>query len=479
INSTGKATILSGGKTIGMTVSSGGIQHVSSGGVASSSIVKTGATIRISAGGKAIGGNMAGTQAIEAGGVASSITVYGKQNIVGSAYSAKILKGATQTIYKSGYAQTTTVSSGGKMVISGGGKSYKTTVKAGGLMVLQSGALANTVTMSQGGRLFVQGAARLCGGITVKGATVSGASLSNAAILGSGAVMTLTGTNTMTNFHLRTESGAVLSASAVGHRFGSLSGNYGAVLGFDLRSVDVKSSTAMLSGVQTGQYDGRISLHITDYQKVGTYELTDNIRMLSGSNVSVQMDCKGGSEGLSLSLNSGAKSYDGMLYQLTTSGSKVNLTISVDESRVTYLLGTQYDNVYYGTSGCDLFINGTGNETLRGGGGGRDVAVYGSEYWGQDTIDAGCGSVLIRGLRESDITLRQSGSDLIISKKSDSWQSIRVVDYDPLRQNIVYAGSMPNFDACLAAASNGVYPTESQIDAAFREVGRQTGLLAG
>uniref|UniRef100_UPI00235609C1 AIDA repeat-containing protein n=1 Tax=Mailhella massiliensis TaxID=1903261 RepID=UPI00235609C1 len=112
-------------------------------------------TQRVSSGGAAVGGNVAGTQAVMTGGTASAMNIYGRQNVTGRAYDTVIRKGGTQTIYAGGYAQSTVVSSGGRVSVNGSGKTYKVTVLGGGTQHLSAGAFANATTVSSGGGLIV------------------------------------------------------------------------------------------------------------------------------------------------------------------------------------------------------------------------------------------------------------------------------------------------------------------------------------
>ena len=166
VNSGGTLRVSSGGKAVAATVNAGGVQHVFNGGFASNSVVKTGGTMRISSGGKAVGGNVAGVQAVVTGGVASSINVYGQQNVTGSAYNTKVLNKATQTIYAGGCAQGTAVNSGGTLRVSSGGKAIAATVNAGGRMHVFKGGLATSGTVNNLGLQLISGG-------TATGVTVS------------------------------------------------------------------------------------------------------------------------------------------------------------------------------------------------------------------------------------------------------------------------------------------------------------------
>ena len=101
----------SGGTAVDTVVSSGGSQVVLTGARVSASVIKAGGSQRMSSGGAAVGGNVAGTQAITAGASAASMVIYGRQNVTGKTYGTTVRKGGVQTIYAGGHAQSSVVSS--------------------------------------------------------------------------------------------------------------------------------------------------------------------------------------------------------------------------------------------------------------------------------------------------------------------------------------------------------------------------------
>ena len=131
------------------------------------------------------------------------------------------------------------------------------------------------------------------------------------------------------------------------------------------------------------------------------------------------------------------------------------------------LIGTDYDDIFYGGAGNDYVYAKEG----------RDVVVYDSKSWGNDRIKTAGGTttILFNGLSSSDVDVEILGSEAIISRKSDSSQNIVVEGWNASTHNIVYGGTLSAFNAYVNAAS----PTQAQQDAARTEVWKKTGLLAG
>ncbi|MBR3879979.1 MAG: AIDA repeat-containing protein, partial [Mailhella sp.] len=387
-------------------------------------------------------------------GVASSITVYGKQNIVGSAYSAKIMKSGSQTIYAKGYAQGTTVSSGGKMVISGGGKSYKTTVKAGGSMTIHKGGFANTTTVSNVGELI------LSSGASAAALTVNGSSYLKGGVK-------LTGTTTV---------GGSLSVEGTGNSVGKLAfSSYGSV-DFELVGISASSTAYMLSTSTSQALGGsETCISVSSGQGFGVYELASGFTVSSAKDFVLVVDGM-----YSGTLNVGSSVTIGSVsYSLSKSGTKLNFTVAAQEGGpdCKMVIGTSKDdNPLHGTDSNDIFYGGAGNDTITGNGG-RDVAVYDTNAWGKDTIAATTGtmSILFNGVSESDVTIRHLGDATFITRKSDGSQNIAVEGWNADTHNIVFGGTLSAFNTYLNAAS----PTQTQRDAARNEVWQKTGLLAG
>ena len=122
-----------------------------------------------------------------------------------------------------------------------------------------------------------------------------------------------------------------------------------------------------------------------------------------------------------------------------------------------------------------MFYGGKGNDTITGTNG-RDVAVYNTTAWGQDEISATSGTMtlLFGKLTASDITKVKNGTDMVITRKSDSSQKVTVHGWNDATHNIVFTDTLTDFTKYLNAAS----PTAEQVTAARTEVWAKAGLAA-
>ena len=289
-----------------MTVMSGGSQFVLAGGAATSSVVKAGGTQRVSSGGVARGGNVAGTQAIVAGGTATSMVIYGRQNVTGRASNSVIRKGGVQTVYAGGYAQATTVSSGGMLTVKGEGKTYKVGVLDGGVQELDAGAYANATTVSSGGRLML----------------ASGASALALNVLSGGSASLAGGTQLSGSTSV---SGALILTGA-GNTVQTLKTTISTSVDYDITSVDVNGTTYMLSASAKQALSGEFSITTRADQQTGVYELSSGFTLASGTQFSLVLEGVGIG---SVTLNGESLAYGSRNYVLTSdSAGRVQLTVS-------------------------------------------------------------------------------------------------------------------------------------------------------
>ena len=133
--------IINAGAMADHTILSGGDQLINAGGTAIDTTIKSGGNQIAEA-----GGILAGTQTIEAGGVASGGTLTGTQDVAGMA--TDITVSGTQNIKNGGTAVRTTVNNGGTQSVLSGGTATDTTLKNKGKQIVSSGGVASGGTFS-------------------------------------------------------------------------------------------------------------------------------------------------------------------------------------------------------------------------------------------------------------------------------------------------------------------------------------------
>ncbi|MBQ9406353.1 MAG: AIDA repeat-containing protein, partial [Desulfovibrio sp.] len=137
--------------------------------------------------------------------------------------------------------------------------------------------------------------------------------------------------------------------------------------------------------------------------------------------------------------------------------------------------GTAKNDTLTGNANSDIFYGGKGNDKINGKNG-RDVAVYDTTAWGKDVIakTSGTMTLLFNGVKAGQITKKQSGSTMTITRKSDKKQSITVNGWSDDTHNIVYASGMTAFNKYIKAAK----PTTAQTTAARTQVWKKAGLAS-
>jgi hypothetical protein len=265
-----------------------------------------------------------------------------------------------------------------------------------------------------------------------------------------------------------------LVVAGIGNRIANLSANASASISYDVRSVNAGGTSVMLqgdtalSGAQAAKYAAVVAVG----QDMGVYELSSNITLANNTSFAIS---QGTSSLGSAVLNGTALAKDGVSYSVGTTGAagQVNLTLTAIAGNM--YKGDNGANSLGGTADCDIFYGGGGNDTIATGNG-RDLLVYTTAAWGQDTVTStgGTATLLFSGLNASDITTVKSGTSMIISRASDAAQKITVQNWNDSAHSIVYAGTLSAFNTWLNAAS----PTAAQATAARNEVWQKTGLLA-
>lgn len=102
-------------------------------------------------------------------------------------------------------------------------------------------------------------------------------------------------------------------------------------------------------------------------------------------------------------------------WSTATDGAAVSITAAPAQTPSGGNFGDGFDDLYYGGSGNDTLVSGTGNDTLFGGGG-DDVIT--SEN-GADVLDGGSGNDTINAGNDGDIVYGGTGDDSIIGGNSD------------------------------------------------------------
>ena len=263
--------------------------------------------------------------------------------------------------------------------------------------------------------------------------------------------------------------GGSLSVEGVGNSVGILSVSGGGDVSFDLSKVSAGSTAYMLSTSTAQNLASGGCISVRASQGAGVYELASGFTIGEGTNFSLVVD---GTWQYSLSVGS-SYVYSGMKYSLAKSGTKLTLKAVAVTGEM--LKGTAVADTLVGKANCDVFYGGTGDDLIQGGGG-RDVAIYDTKNWGNDTIEATSGtmSILFNGIKESQVTTSLSGTTMTITRKGVSGQSITIKNWDDSTHSLVFGGTLSKVNTWVNAAS----PTSAQQTAARDEAWKKTGLLA-
>ena len=150
---------------------------------------------------------------------------------------------------------------------------------------------------------------------------------------------------------------------------------------------------------------------------------------------------------------------------INASSVQKSLTVYGDD-RDNVIKGGRSYNYLYGGEGNDLLLGGSGNDTFYTEG--QDVIVYGNEDWGRDIIyrKNGTASILFNGLDSNDVEISQSGSSVVLCKKSDTTQRVTISGWDNNTHDIIYGGVLSQFNRYLASS----VPSLQQSESAYKEV---------
>ncbi|MBO4793012.1 MAG: AIDA repeat-containing protein, partial [Deltaproteobacteria bacterium] len=416
ITSKGMQIVLAGGAVSNCSTGTDGVQHVS-GGTTYNTLVRPNGAQRVSTG-KAIGTIVSngGSQIISSGGIASS---------------AKIYSGGSQYVRLGGSAVKTNALAGGKLFVSSGGKALTATVASGGIAYIFKGAVTSALTVQAAGTAYLYGGA-------------------------------LSGTNTF--------SGATVNVMGTGVKINKINANSATTLNYAISNMQAGAGVMLAESVQQN-LSCSFSITAGKAQQIGTYKLSSKLNVADNTVFSIKL----GSTSLGTAkLNGAALTKNGVTYKLTDDAAgTVSLTLSMKAGNM--LKGSTGADTLTGTASSDIFYGGKGNDTITGTNG-RDVAVYAKAAWGQDTIQAtnGTMTLLFGGLSASDITQAKNGTNLVLTRKSDTSQKITVQGWNDSTHKIVYVDTLTEFNKYLNAAS----PTTAQTTAARNEVWQKAGLAA-
>ena len=415
-------------------------------------------------------------------GFTSGTLIYngGKQAVVAqgaSSYDTTIFSGGSQKLYNGTYAYNTIIS-GGEQKLYPGAVANKTNIKANGIQILQNEygysastlGVAKNTTVSSGGTLQVYASCVASSAKILNGGSMEIYSGGKAVSLtmNSGAKLNLAGNATVTG---KTNlNGVALSVSSVDNKLGTVTTNNSTKVTYKLSSVSAKSTNPMLKLSSNTAQNGQYTISVKKTQGIGTYELSENIKQANDTAYTLKL----GSTTIStLKLNSGSSAVNGVTYSLKKSGAKVNLTLAMKAGVMKN--GNASNNTLTGTSHCDIFYGGKGNDKIDGTNG-RDVAVYDTTAWGKDVISktSGTMTILFNDLASSDISKSLKSGTMTITRNSDTSQKVTISGWDNATHKIVYTSNMTSFNDYLKAIS----PTSTQQAKARTEVWKKAGLAS-
>lgn len=413
------------GQSLKTTIKSGGTQYVRASGLVVSTIINNGALQYISG----YGDPRAYNTIINSG---------GEQNIVyGNAYDTIVKNGGLQTVTKGETAVRTQIKSGGSVMVSSGGYAISATVSYGGRMTIENSAYLANITAMKGSYISMGGnyAEIYRYDNTLTSMTVS-ARPSSTLKVDPDSDLTLGGNVKMNNISLDVNS-AKLIVKGTGNIVQNIYGSRAQTI-YDVSSLNQPSTKIMLKSVDYNGFNNQ-NINISGQQKLGTYTLSKNVyaKFLS---ISVDSQSQGHvfTDGTALSIN-------GVTYKTTYNKKSKTLNLKLSAYGNKIYIGTANNDKLTGTINSDIFYGSAGNDTISGKNG-RDVALYNTTKWGQDVIAKtdGTMTLLFNGLKESDITTKKSGTNLVITKKSDSKQKITVKNYSENTHNIIFTTNKLN-----------------------------------
>ena len=244
----------------------------------------------------------------------------------------------------------------------------------------------------------------------------------------------------------------------------SLSTNAKSTLIFNLANVTAQSN--MLGLDNNALQTAKIAIALNKNQTLGTYRLASGLNEKKGSvaTFTIGGTTYSGKVGTTLKKN-------GMAFTVASTNNETTLTLGLVAGKMQK--GSTANDKLTGTVNSDIFYGGTGNDTINGKNG-RDVAIYDTEAWGKDIITktSGTMTLLFVGIKKSNVTSKMSGSDLILTNKNDSKQTITVKNYNENTHNLVYT----NTNSALSKYLKVTSPTAAQQTAAQNVIWKKAGL---
>ncbi len=445
---------ISGGVAYNTNISSGGTMWMSGGKAVGTQIREEGGSHYVSAGASAIDTKIyGGEQFLEEGGSATGTLVYseGLQWVNNGARSvgAKLYTGGQQWV--DGVAAGTIVYSKSRQYLYLGGQAVNTTVEKGGILWADAGTQVSGVALKASAWMYVYSA------------SVTGGTAKKPVALGKNATIVAYAKSNMKKFHANA-SGAKLIFAGADSTLGSLKLNAATSVTYSVSGLKAKGSTLMLSlSAKNSKNAGKFMVNVSKGQDIGTYELSKNLVQKKGMAYTINL----GTSKLGVTkLNGVALAKNGMTYSVKLSKTQVNLVIAMKEGKI-------FKKPAKGTADSDIFYGAKGNGTVNGVNG-RDVAVYGKEAWGKDTIakTKGTITILFKDLKEADVVQKLKGTTMTLTRKGVKGQSVTVQGWNADTHNVVFGGTMNAFAKWLKASK----PTTAQTTAARNEVWKKAGL---
>ncbi|MBQ7606863.1 MAG: hypothetical protein IJU76_02650 [Desulfovibrionaceae bacterium] len=393
------------------------------------------------------------TQNIASGSLKKNVGIFGTQNILagGSAYQTSVNNGGVQNVY---------------------GALTDTTITKGGTVNAYKGAKISSVTLSGKGTLNLESGVALGGTTTVHNGAIVAGSKKNFTKLSPNATLVLDKNVSLSKFYANLSS-ANLRLTNVNNSIAAVKMDKKTNVFYDIKDISPVSSKYMLNVItKNSQKVGNFTIETKKAQDIGTYHLSHNLVQSKGKKYTVAM---GKTEVGTVSVNKGSLTAGGVTYSLQYSENGLSLRIAMKAGAMKK--GNGKANSLTGTGNSDIFFGGKGNDKIAGIGG-RDVAVYDTTDWGEDTIAKTSGTItlLFKDLAAKDITQKLNAEKgvMTITRADDAEQKITISGWNDDTHNIVFGGTMKDFTTYLKAAS----PTSQQKAAARKDVWKKAGLAS-
>ena len=431
VSSGGKMTLKSGAKVSNLYVAASGLEEISAGQDTYAAIY--------------------GSQAVLAGGLALSATVYngGKQDVLGKASKTIVSSGGILTVQDQGLAKNITVNNGGKIVTSGQATLTNLTLKTSA----QATLAVETI---------------ISGATSLDGAKLQAGTQDNLLRLAPKASLTLGQNVNLKNCFLdATDNTLTIKGQNNTLAYAAISKDTQFI--YNISTVTPSAKKYLLTFTTDVQQSGNQNQIIfKNGQTLGTYKLTTNL--LQAKNTAYTLSL-GSTKLGTIKLNGQTLAKNGVTYSLKLTAKNINLTLAPKAGLM--VKGTNSKTKLTGKNDSDIFYGSTKNDTITGKNG-RDVCVYDNNAWGQDTIKktSGTMTLVFNGLTKSKVKTSLKNSTMTITKANNSSQKLVIEGWNAATHNIVYTSGLTKFNKYVQASK----PTTQQMTAARTEVWKKSGL---